>query len=44
MAETDIIARVHQSPLEVDAAAWNQLLARQARLDGTRSHPDGDRP
>ncbi|HRL99750.1 MAG TPA: GNAT family N-acetyltransferase [Acidovorax sp.] len=31
MAETDIIARVHQSPLEVDAAAWNALLAQQSQ-------------
>ncbi|MFZ5486893.1 MAG: GNAT family N-acetyltransferase [Pseudomonadota bacterium] len=31
MAEARIIARVLDSPLEVDAAAWNALLARQSR-------------
>lgn len=29
MAEADIIARVYGSPLDIDAAAWNTLLARQ---------------
>jgi predicted N-acyltransferase len=31
MAEAAIIARVLASPLEVDASAWNTLLARQAQ-------------
>ena len=31
MAEADIIARVLPSVLDVDAAAWNRLLAQQSR-------------
>ena len=30
MAEADIIARVLPSALDVDAAAWNRLLAQQS--------------
>ena len=38
MAEKAIITRVHTSPLALDAAAWNALLAQQAHATPFMRH------